>query len=74
MRRRFAGGMGRGVEAEWESVTEMVSSRERESNLGSSVNSSESMSERGDPGESSGAMVKKEMLFTTAGCLDECKR
>jgi hypothetical protein len=59
VRRRFAGGMGSGVEAEWESVTEMVSSRDRVSNLGSSVNSSESMSDRGDPGESSGAMVVK---------------
>ena len=67
MRRRLAGGMGAGGEAEWESVTEMVSSRDRESNLGSSVNSSESMSERGDPGESSGAMVKNVLSSRPCG-------
>ena len=59
MRRRLAGGMGSGVEAEWESVTEMVSSLDRESNLGSSVNSSESCSDRVDPGDSSGSIAVK---------------
>jgi hypothetical protein len=57
VRRRFAGGMGRGVEADCESATDMVSSRDRESNLGSSVNVSESMSDKDDPGDSSGAIV-----------------
>jgi hypothetical protein len=35
----------------------MVSSRDRESNLGSSVNVSESISVKDDPGDSSGAIA-----------------
>jgi hypothetical protein len=73
VRRRFAGGMGRGVEADCESATEMVSSRDRESNLGSSVNVSESISDKGDPGDSSGAIVVNIGTRRQSSCLVNAK-
>jgi hypothetical protein len=74
VRRRFAGGIGRGVEADCESATEMVSSRDRESNLGSSVNVSESISDKDDPGDSSGAIAVIYAHRRQSSCLVNAKR